>query len=82
MSMDYLPWRYDSNLIRFFLCLPLDQRTAVVQSMAISAASVFGGASATVAEATTAAILGAAGATATATTSTTATLVSILHHKF
>ena len=49
--------------------------------MAISAASVFGGASATVAEAATAAVIGATAGTATAATSTTAAVVSIIFYK-
>ena len=54
-------------------------RTAVIQSMAVSAASTIGGASATVAGATSAAIAGTATA-AVATVSTATTVVSTPDH--
>ena len=55
-------------------------RTAVIQSMAVSAASTIGGATASVAGATSAAIAGTATA-AIATVSTATTVVSIMNNQ-
>ena len=71
-----------NECFNFLTILPsfFNYRTAVIHSMAVSAASTIAGATASVAGATTAAIAGTATA-AVATVSTTATVVSTTNHQ-